>query len=520
MAGPLKELFARFGFDFDTKELDRGNAAVKGVSQAVANFGAMLTGPALATGITAFVSRMVESGQELADTATALRTTASELTEWRLVAESAGVPVEHMNNALGSLSANLRAAEQRNGDAVYSFRRLGVSIRDGSGAMRSTADVMTDVGAAIARIENPVLRARLATRHFGDAGRYMVPIFEQGASAIERVRSEVRDFAGADLDEFSRASQEVRGEQARMRLAFQGVATSIALQLLPYFRMGMNAVTEATRLFKQIATDSTGVQTAIQALSVLFVASMLRMGASAVAAFAPALVAIAPYALALAGVLFIVDELNALFGGGRSLIGEWIDSFAGAGASRAFVDDVRYGVELLTESLSRALDWTVRMFESIPNVADTAVAGFMGAIRPIFATLARIPGLAAATRSTLGVDLDELARGAPPTPRTQRAATRGVGGPTEAQLEADRATGRTSVRGVAGAVRATAAGVNQARSDVRVATNVGGITVNVNTGNPAEVAQALSAGLEEQTEQAVNALNRRMVPRIQRSTLP
>jgi hypothetical protein len=66
-------------------------------------------------------------------------------------------------------------------------------------------------------------------------------------------------------------------------------------------------------------------------------------------------------------------------------------------------------------------------------------------------------------------------------------------------------------------VRAAGAGVGPVRQDVRLATNVGGITVNVGAGADArETATALAAGLEEQTEQALDSLNRRMVPRVAR----
>jgi hypothetical protein len=386
----LREIFATFGVTFDAKPLAAGAAAtdaaaerlkkIPGPAQLAASklaeltnmvrpLVAALSGPALAFGLARMISGSIETALANADMARAIGTTSMAMQEWQHVASASGIPVEVMSSALGTLSQNMRSVQQGNGDMAYAFRRLHVPVRDANRNLRDTSDVMAEAGRAIASIENPTRRARLAVQIFGDAGRQLIPIFEGSGKSIEEMRAEVRGLLGGDMKEMEAQSRRVRAEQARFNLALQAVTTTITLIFLPAITWLVSAISTVVRFLKSWLDTTYILQAALATAIPILIALFLQLGIAMVAAFGPALVAMAPFAAAIAAIVLVVDDLWGLFTGGNSLIGEFIDTMAGVGASARFVREVKVEYEALIEVISDAFDAMAELINLLPGVS-------------------------------------------------------------------------------------------------------------------------------------------------------
>ena len=95
-----------------------------------------------------------------------------------------------------------RAAEaaQGTGEAKDALAQMGIALRDQSGNLRRSEDLLADVADAFARIEDPAERVRLAFKLFDSEGVALVNLLRDGSGALEEMRDRARDL-GIVLDE-------------------------------------------------------------------------------------------------------------------------------------------------------------------------------------------------------------------------------------------------------------------------------------------------------------------------------
>jgi Phage-related minor tail protein len=97
----------------------------------------------------------------------------------------AGLGQGQFDSALDAFLPKLGEALQESGAAAAAMQRLGVSVRDAGGEVRTTDAVLLDVADGLARLESPAERAGIASQLFGDrAGPDMALALSQGGQAI------------------------------------------------------------------------------------------------------------------------------------------------------------------------------------------------------------------------------------------------------------------------------------------------------------------------------------------------
>jgi hypothetical protein len=496
----LREVFAKFGVEFDRSKADQGRQSVKALEASIQSvnkelpktqqevkktenhfsaFAKSFFASGLIAGLAQFVQGVIQNTLAQADQAQALGTTTQSMLEWQHVAAASGVSVEVMNSGLATLSQNMRAVQQGSGDAATTFRRLHVPVRDANRNLRDTGDVMVEAGLAIARIENPTLRARMAVRTFGDAGRQLIPIFEQGATSVEGMRAEVRDMVGNNLAAMETGARKARGEYSRLSLAFQGVSNSIALTLLPSFLWMIQSLTWVVREAKRLADTTFILQAAFATAIPVILVLLGQLLAATWATFGPMIVAMAPFALGVAAIVLVVDELLALFNGGDSIIGRFIDSLLGVGQAKVIVQELRQSYEDLVDWFSSAIDTVIRQLSRIPGISSL------------------VSGLGSA-------------------PTVQRQATRGFVAPgtVEGRGFVAPAVLRAGVRTGAISGGSVALGRNSRPNDVRVTTQVGNIVVEGAGRDGEAIATAIQGRLRDAEAASARAARGALVRRV------
>ena len=95
-----------------------------------------------------------------------------------------------------------RAAEaaQGTGEAKDALAQMGITLRDQSGNLRRSEDLLADVADAFARIEDPAERVRLAFKLFDSEGVALVNLLRGGSGALEEMRERAQAL-GIVLDE-------------------------------------------------------------------------------------------------------------------------------------------------------------------------------------------------------------------------------------------------------------------------------------------------------------------------------
>lgn len=146
--------------------------------------GAALVGGALI----AAASSAIDFASSVNDAATAAGLSAETFQAMQYTAGLAGVNAEKFSAAMIRANKTIGDAATGNAAAANTFAKLGIGVRDASGEIRSTEDVVRDLADRISQMESPAEKAAAAAALFGKAaGPQLVAMLEQGSDGIDRM---------------------------------------------------------------------------------------------------------------------------------------------------------------------------------------------------------------------------------------------------------------------------------------------------------------------------------------------
>jgi hypothetical protein len=312
----LREVFARFGVAFDTGPLTRGNSAVNDVENALRGLGNVIAGAAVVQGIRYFTADIAAMGTELRNTALATGLSTDELQTWRAAAGAAGVAAEQFTPAIQTLRRNAENASHGAGPAVRDFYRLGITLRDSSGHLRTTDDLLQRTIEGLAGVQDPTRRTAMAMRLLGESGARLGPLFANGAEGVAEARRQIDLLGGGLSEEAIEASAEYTAQTRALDQAFTSLRGRIALFFLPALAAANQAFSRTVGGISRLADHSRLLQAAVATLGAAAVIAGTRTAVSWALAAAP-FVALGVLVL---GLILLVDDLWTGLAGGNSVL--------------------------------------------------------------------------------------------------------------------------------------------------------------------------------------------------------
>jgi len=355
MAGPLRELLARFGIDVDDRGMQKADATLNGFVTKLQRFGKMIAGGLVARAITTFVGAQIELGDQIATTAAKLGIGTTALQELQYAAELSDVPVSVLERSMARFSRNAAEAAVGTGTAKDTFRQLGIELRDAAGNMRPAETMLFDVAEAIKNTSDQSERIRIAFDLFGRAGVDMITMLQQGGVAIEDLRRAAQASGGILPPEL--IAQAEAGDEAikKFNASLQGVKTSLMLGVLPVINRLIEGTSNAMRRFTTLTRGTYVLEAGFAAAAVaaaLLGRNAIRAAVAQLIAWAPIIATVALVALGIMAVAIIADEVIKTFQGGDTVIRRFIDGLFGVGATESAVNGVKLIVEALTNAFS------------------------------------------------------------------------------------------------------------------------------------------------------------------------
>ena len=158
-----------------------------------------------------------------------------QIQTWQYGADRVDVAVNDIVKANQKMKKNMVSTSK---DVQAAWEKLGVSVVDGSGELRSSTDVFDDTVRALSKIENETERDTMAMTLFGKSADSLAGIIDDGGEAFRQFGQEAQD-AGLILsqdaldsaNEFNDAIDKLKAESAG---TFAEVGTEIATMLLPF----------------------------------------------------------------------------------------------------------------------------------------------------------------------------------------------------------------------------------------------------------------------------------------------
>lgn len=319
----LREILAKFDLQVGgLNQLAGAHGAIGGLVGKLQGVATVLAGSALVAGLSNFVKDIVKTGDEIATTADRLGLSTSALQEWRYMATAADVTNEELSNAFKFLTKNMYDASQGSGEAVKSFKALGIDVKGTDGTLRSSEAVMGDVLTALGNMSNETERSALALKIFGKGGLALNPLLKMTEDQVKALKDEFIKLGGGMSDAAVIAAGEADQSFNRFDFAMLGLKGRIALDILPAVTRFVSGLSEVIAQVSK-ATANTNI----------FKSGLIAAGVAA-AGFLISL--LAPIAPAIAGFLLlwlVIDDIITTIEGGDSVIQGLIDSLFGIGST-------------------------------------------------------------------------------------------------------------------------------------------------------------------------------------------
>jgi Lambda phage tail tape-measure protein (Tape_meas_lam_C) len=199
----------------------------------IRTLGGALAGVTTVGGLAALVNSSISAADAIGKTADTIGVGVEALQELRFAAKASGVEQQTLDAALQRFTRRTAEAAQGTGEAKDALAQMGIALRDQDGHLRRSEDLLADVADAIARIEDPAERVRLAFKLFDSEGVALVNLLSDGSGALDQMRERARDL-GIVLDEhLVRDAERARTELDTLAQVVSANLTRAALEAAP-----------------------------------------------------------------------------------------------------------------------------------------------------------------------------------------------------------------------------------------------------------------------------------------------
>jgi len=182
------------------------------------------------------VGKFGEVGGETLKMKRVLGGTAEEMSRLRFTGEELGVSTDQISVGMKVLSKNIINNSKN-------IQGMGVDFRDSSGKIKSTTQILSEVGDHFKTMPNGVQKTAEAVKLFGRSGTSLIPLLNQGSEGMKKFAEE-SDKLGLtmsqkDLD----ASRKFSLQTKEMHASLEGLQVTIGRAVVPALTAIARAVT-------------------------------------------------------------------------------------------------------------------------------------------------------------------------------------------------------------------------------------------------------------------------------------
>lgn len=228
-----------------------------------------------------------------------------ELQKYSAAADLVDVDVETIAKSHTKLEKSMASAAKGTGANAEAFDKLGVSVTDANGNLRSGDEVWKDVIAALGQVENETERDALAMQLMGKSAAELNPLIEDGGQTYQNLADSLAkydlDFIDQEtLDQANAFNDSLDTIKAVGMVAFQQLGTQLAAYLAPVMERVVDLVGRLAGWFAELSPRTQAIIAAI---------------AGVVAVAAPLLIGLGKVSFAISSILSLMATLGPAIGG-------------------------------------------------------------------------------------------------------------------------------------------------------------------------------------------------------------
>ena len=257
--------------DADTTGLNKGLAAAtdslaKFGTRARAAIGVAATGAAV--GLIALTKSAIDNADALDNMSQRIGVSVEALSRLQYAAKLSDTSIESLQTGFRTLANNMVAGSD-------AFAKLGISITNTDGSMRSSVEIFSEIADRFAGMEDGALKSALAVDFFGRSGLDLIPMLNAGSAGMAEFARQSDEFNYTISTKTARAAAAFNDNLDKVNAQLTGIANKVMEAVLP-------ALTEFSNLI--VRMDPTVVAIAAGLLGIGAAAALAAPGVSALAA--------------------------------------------------------------------------------------------------------------------------------------------------------------------------------------------------------------------------------------------
>lgn len=221
-----------------SEKLQKIGAGIKSVGVAI---GAVATTAAAAgAAIVSMADDTAAAGDNVDKMSQKLGLSREGFQEWDFVLSQNGVDIDSFGTGMKTLVSNMDSANSGNATAIENFKKLGISVTDSNGKLKSQEQMLNETVKAFQNMEDGTEKSRLATELFGKQGQNLMPLLNGEAGAVDDLKQKAQDLGMVMSDEAVTATVNYTDAMDALNRTLDGTKNKIMAELMP----GMTGVIE------------------------------------------------------------------------------------------------------------------------------------------------------------------------------------------------------------------------------------------------------------------------------------
>lgn len=153
--------------------------------------------------------------------------------EWDYILSQNGSSVENLQMGYKTLAVQMNKARSGSKESVAIFSKLGVAVKDNTGALRSQESVFNDTVKALQNIKNPTEKTIMAQKLFGKSAIELKPLLNQSAESVENLRKKANALGLVMSDNAVDGAVKLTDTMDTLRRSFGAIGLGIGVSMIP-----------------------------------------------------------------------------------------------------------------------------------------------------------------------------------------------------------------------------------------------------------------------------------------------
>ena len=222
-----------------------GNVAAS-VSKAVVGIatGIIASSVASAKALFSAAKETAKYGDEVDKASQKLNISASNYQKLSYAMDMNGASINDVSKGMKTIVSDLGKMSNGVSSANDKYKRLGISLKNSNGSLKTSEQVLFDSIDALAKMQDETKRNALAQEIFGKSAAELTPLLNSGSKGIKELMQEAETYGMVMSDKAVKASADFDDSLTRLQGTFKGLKNRLTGDLLPGISKIMDGISK------------------------------------------------------------------------------------------------------------------------------------------------------------------------------------------------------------------------------------------------------------------------------------